>query len=120
MFPLYVQCDEVRTVVVENGSIMPLSERKDTCFVVVKKERKKAKTAAIFSSSYQLTPRNQVKGESSHLLHQVLDDEAKCLDYLRMTPTAFRYLLSLCTADLKQQTTNFRIPVSPEEVVTLR
>ncbi|GFR64806.1 hypothetical protein ElyMa_001932500 [Elysia marginata] len=56
------------------------------------------------------------------LLPQIFDDDEKCLEYFRMTPTTFISLLKLCTSGLQKQNANWRKAITPKErlVVTLR
>lgn len=71
---------------------------------------------------HSIFKRREQFGEYHHLVDEILNDEAKCMSYLRMTPTTFRVLLDMVGPAIEKRTTNFRRPLPPRErlVITLR
>ncbi|GFO03112.1 hypothetical protein PoB_002961700 [Plakobranchus ocellatus] len=66
--------------------------------------------------------RRERYGEYHHLVDKILNDEEKCMSYLRMRPSTFRVLLEMVGPAIEKRTTNFRRPLSQREclVITLR
>ena len=61
-------------------------------------------------------------GEFHNLIDDLLKDEERFWRYFRLSSDTFKYILELIRTSIKEQNTNFRRSISPEEllVVTLR
>ena len=104
---------------------MPLSKKAKKLLMLWWWRRKRRMQQTKRHHKYWIHPifkQRSTLGEYHHLLNQVLSDENKCMEYLRMKISTFQDLLNLCSAKLQRQTTNYRVPVSARErlVVTLR
>ncbi|GFR66223.1 nuclease harbi1-like protein [Elysia marginata] len=70
---------------------------------------------------HRIFKRRERFGEYHHLVDEILNDEEKCISYLRMRPP-FHMLLDMVGPAIEKRTTNFRRPLSSRErlVITLR
>ena len=57
---------------------------------------------------YWVHPLCKERGKTGEfrMLHQILDDNEKCLAYFRMTRSSYQSLLELCGPRIKKQNTN--------------
>lgn len=71
---------------------------------------------------HKIFQRRNTFGEFHHLIDEVLNDEDKCISYIRMKPTTFFLLHDKVGPSIEKRETNFRKPLSSKErlVITLR
>jgi hypothetical protein len=94
-----------------------------TC-ILIEEEDKKRKEAGKKRRRkrhwvHNINRKRSVFGEFSTLFPDLLEDDAKFFQYLRMSHEKFDYLLHLLVPDLTRKNTRFRSVIGPKERLSL-